>query len=84
MYYIIIYFSTHKDYITLLNLQTPLSNIIHTNFLPHLQPTGYVVKFVSHAKTLPSSSVGLSQQQLSTSVDNSNTEENKVNYTNNK
>ncbi|XP_053976860.1 uncharacterized protein LOC128875364 [Hylaeus volcanicus] len=59
--------------------------MIHTDYLPHLQPTGYIVKFVPHNNGMPSSSfVGSPQQQFPTSIDNnSNTDENTMDSTGN-
>ncbi|XP_078033375.1 uncharacterized protein LOC144468082 isoform X2 [Augochlora pura] len=63
----------YPTYPTGFNSKTPLTHLVHSDYFPHLQPTGYIVKFVPHGRTL--SPVLGSPRQLSDDSD-PDTEEN--------
>ncbi|XP_031829404.1 uncharacterized protein LOC116425596 isoform X2 [Nomia melanderi] len=55
---------------------TPATQVVHPNYFPDLQPTGYIVKFVPHNRELSSPVVGSSQQSSNCINNNLNAEEN--------
>ncbi|XP_015430176.1 PREDICTED: uncharacterized protein LOC107186753, partial [Dufourea novaeangliae] len=74
---------SHGQYIPLLgasptrfNSKSPVTHMIHPDYIPHLQPTGYILKYVPHSRESLSPVVGSPQQSSDCINDNSDTEQN--------